>query len=546
MPLKKWLVLLAVALLPALCVSTGADLLAASVIEQDVGDGAAQLAYLEVEHRQYDSFIIGASEAAYNVEALNRYLKASFYNLSADGFGAEDPLALTEYILKHYKVKNLVLDLGAGEAELEALDMFELSDIAAEVRENWQRDIEKVGDPRKYQASHGADFKLPTGKSAYRQVPVEDVAAIRDLCAKRGVKLIVIASPIWQGQWEAYEAESLQAYRTALAQVVDYWDFSRSAVCNDSRYFYDAGHFRSAVGDMMLAAIFEDESVWRPEGFVTLVTKDNCQDVLNHSAAAMDTYTCNVPILLYHHIVERTSEVDSTSDITAAKFNAQMKAISEAGYTTVSFQEMIDYVYHGGSLPEKPICITFDDGYLSNYEVARPILEQYRMKATIFAIGSSVGASVYKDTELAITPHFSFDQAREMQESGTIDIQSHTYDMHQWAKGESSDVVRRSVRPVAGETDAAFAAALQADLAQYEDIRVRELGSGFTVLAYPNGHYSDLAERVIHESGIPVTVSTKTDCRNVLVRGLPQSLYALCRKNVTERTSIETLLAYLG
>lgn len=85
----------------------------------------------------------------------------------------------------------------------------------------------------------------------------------------------------------------------------------------------------------------------------------------------------------------------------------------------------------GEALPEKPVVITFDDGYQSNYEYAYPILKKYGMKATIFVIGSSVGKDEYKDTGLPMLPHFGVSEAREMENSGLISIQSHTYDLHQ-------------------------------------------------------------------------------------------------------------------
>lgn len=558
MPAKTWLAAIAMALLPALCLGSGLRTMLApfentitpnQTYDCTVDAGAAKLAYLTIENQEYDSYLIGTSAAAYDIETLNRHYNARFYDLSADSFDEADPRALVPYLINHYRVKHIFLNLGAGETAT-AAEQVDLTDLTGEARATWLRDIEKVGDPAAYRAAHEADFTLPAAKTSYRQVPVEDIAAIRDLCARRGVKLTVVCPPIYEAQWKCYDETSLRGYRTALAQVVDYWDFSGSMISGDSRYFYDASHFRSAVGNMMLAEIFDDETVWRPEGFGTLVTKANCQSHLDKlfsqpAAAAADTYTRDVPILLYHHVVEDAAQAKGASIVSAATFEAHMKAISEAGYTTVSFQEMIDYVYHGGTLPEKSVCITFDDGYSSNYELAWPILQKYGMKATVFTIGSSVGDSMYKDTEHAITPHFSYDEAREMLASGQIDIQSHTYDMHQWSDGEAGEVFRRSVLPVAGETDAAFAAVLQADLAQYEAIRTTELGSGFCALAYPNGHYNELAERVIHEAGIPVTVSTKTDCRNILIRGLPQSLYALCRQNVTETMSIEKLLGYL-
>ena len=60
-------------------------------------------------------------------------------------------------------------------------------------------------------------------------------------------------------------------------------------------------------------------------------------------------------------------------------------------------------------------------------------------------------------------------------------------------------------------------------------------------MAYPGGEYSSWTEALVHQAGIPLTLSTSTDRRNVLVKGLPQSLYALCRWYVTEDTTPEQL-----
>ena len=156
------------------------------------------------------------------------------------------------------------------------------------------------------------------------------------------------------------------------------------------------------------------------------------------------------------------------------------------------------------------------------------------MKATIFAIGSSVGhEEFYKDTRFRLIPHFGYGQAREMLASGAVDIQSHSYDLHQWADFETGDEIRTSALPLPGESEEHYAEVLERDLSTYGQERIRELGEGFTALAYPGGYYNTLTEVLIHRYGIPVTLSIDTDRRNVLVRGLPQSLYALCRWNVT-------------
>ena len=76
------------------------------------------------------------------------------------------------------------------------------------------------------------------------------------------------------------------------------------------------------------------------------------------------------------------------------------------------------------------------------------------MKATIFAIGVSIGKDTYKDTDHAMTPHFGAAEMQEMVDSGLISIQSHTYDMHQWPPFEDgNDRVRETLAQLPGESD---------------------------------------------------------------------------------------------
>lgn len=111
--------------------------------------------------------------------------------------------------------------------------------------------------------------------------------------------------------------------------------------------------------------------------------------------------TETVPILLYHHISE---DGVGNSTISVETFITYMDAICEAGYQTITFQQLREYVTNGVELPEKPIIITFDDGYLSNYEIAWPAYMERGMSTTIFVVGSSVGKNTYKETNI---PNFS-------------------------------------------------------------------------------------------------------------------------------------------
>lgn len=228
--------------------------------------------------------------------------------------------------------------------------------------------------------------------------------------------------------------------------------------------------------------------------------------------------------------------------VSPEQFEAQIRALSEAGYTGVSFDELQAYVLRGEPLPKKPVVITFDDGYLSNYTLAYPILQKYGMKATIFSIGVSFGKDHYKDTDYAMTPHFGAAEAAEMAGSGLISIQSHTYDMHQWPPYEDgSAAVRENILQLPSESEEAYVEVLTADFTRSRAQLEAAAGRPVDVLAYPAGQYSTLAQVTLQNLGVHVTLSTNPGI-NTVVKGLPQTLAAMLRFGVTEDLSPEALL----
>ena len=295
---------------------------------------------------------------------------------------------------------------------------------------------------------------------------------------------------------------------------------------------------------MAIARIAGDETVYIPADFGYYVTSENAAahfaSYWDAKALPEDQLTARVPVLMYHHL---TDGEQNSATITPALFRAHMQALSGAGYRTVSLAELRAFVYEGAALPEKPVLITFDDGYMSNYELAYPVLQEFGMKAAIFVIGSSVGKDTYKDTGAAIHPHFSADQAREMVDSGLIEIQSHTYDMHQSAALEPGPA-RENMQPLPGETEAEFIEALRTDFGENRALLEDVTGAAPFALACPEGVYSDLTQAIAVENGIAITLTSDPGV-NTLVRGLPQSLLALHRFGVNESVGTEQLLTWL-
>jgi len=79
-------------------------------------------------------------------------------------------------------------------------------------------------------------------------------------------------------------------------------------------------------------------------------------------------------------------------------------------------------------LPKKPLLITIDDGYANNYSLAYPILKEKGLRATIYIITS------YRGKQPGVTRHFTWAEAKEMYDSGVINIESHTHDLHYYVQ----------------------------------------------------------------------------------------------------------------
>ena len=252
-------------------------------------------------------------------------------------------------------------------------------------------------------------------------------------------------------------------------------------------------------------------------------------------------YSVRIPILMYHHFGDEGSpEVTISADA----FESHMKALSDAGYTAISFEDLHEYVFSGAPLPDRPVLITIDDGYMSVYDIAFPILEKYGMKATVFIIGVFHGKSLYKDNSYwRIIPHFGDAEALEMASSGILSIQSHSYDMHQYEPYE--DAYREGVLRMRGERRAAYIEVFTSDYelaaAQIENA----VGTRPFVYAYPYGKSSRLSESLLKTMGIEVTVLTASGVSTV-IRDSPQSLYRLKRLNVPGDMPAEELLIMIG
>ncbi|MBA7642302.1 hypothetical protein ES703_49992 [subsurface metagenome] len=161
----------------------------------------------------------------------------------------------------------------------------------------------------------------------------------------------------------------------------------------------------------------------------------------------------STPILMYHHV----NELKDSFTISPDDFQQQMEYLARKNYQTLFLDKLIDSLKEGKNT--KKVALTFDDGYLDNWVYAYPILKKYNLKATVFAVTSRIkeksnsyrpnledvwNGKVDKEKLPRISNHYqsnlrcvrnsegsddhiTWEEAKEMSQSGLIDIQSHSH-----------------------------------------------------------------------------------------------------------------------
>ena len=553
----------------------------------------AKIGYLEKNdnYKKYDSYIIGCSStSSFSPIDFEEFFGGKWYNMIMYGADMLDVEQTTYYVVDNFNAKNIVINIfvtngqkydeeqdiytrsmhtkvdgksavdfysrflfmpldysiakiNSSKEDTYLTQTFDVFNVENGAYDKKVRDVEPIKELSDYYECYPVFVKYPHITNDMNKIDetVDSINRIKDFCEQKGINLQFVMAPVYWEYLQDFEREKVEEFYTKIANVTDYWDFTSSSLTKEPRFFYDETHFRNAMGRMTIAKMVNSKEAYFPEDIGEYVTKENVKEHINKLYLVDNDesiYTKNIPVITYHNIIENAKE---SSEITKETFERQIKALSDSGFESVVSEDLINYVEKGVELPSKPIMITFDDGYLSNYKDAFEILKKYNMKATIFVIGSSVGKTTYKDTDYPITPHFDFEQAREMLESGLIDIQSHTYEFHDWKDYEPDKNVRENLLKLEGETEEKYINDLRSDCKTQSKLFEQNYGYKPTALSYPSGKHETLSDVILKEEGIKITFTIE-EGNNKIIKGLPQSLIALNRYNMDEKTNINEFL----
>ncbi len=206
-----------------------------------------------------------------------------------------------------------------------------------------------------------------------------------------------------------------------------------------------------------------------------------------------------LPVIMYHSILKDPA-LTGTYVLPPEQLEADLCYLKENGYTAVTMREVLAYVDGTGTLPQKPVVLTFDDGYYNNYVYVYPLMKQYGMKCVLSVFGRPTDELAPGEHQSPNYSHVSWEQISEMSRSGLVEIANHSYDMHTMEG-------RRGASKRPDETEEAYRQALTADVGKLQQLLLEHTGKYPVTFAYPYGQYAEHSEEILSSMGFRVTLS---------------------------------------
>ena len=199
-----------------------------------------------------------------------------------------------------------------------------------------------------------------------------------------------------------------------------------------------------------------------------------------------------LPILMYHKVGAAVStKADTFLNVSQRSFERQMRVLKRLGYVGMTFAEGIERLQDGKPLPKKPVCVTFDDGYVSVSDFAAPVLRQLGWPGTVFVPTAYVGKSNTWDEAAGypLLPIMDWPQLKTLRAEGW-EMAAHTRThprLGDIGDEEAEEDIRRGS----------------------EDLR-SNLGESARTFCYPFGSYNPRTPDIVRDSGFLAACTTKS------------------------------------
>ena len=222
-------------------------------------------------------------------------------------------------------------------------------------------------------------------------------------------------------------------------------------------------------------------------------------------------------VLCYHDFRDKPNRWS----ITPQRLEAHLQTLKVLGFTFLTVSEAVDLLTGRweGSPPKRAVVITVDDGFHSAYTVLFPLLKRYNAKATLFVYTNWIGKG---------NGALTWEQLREMAQSGLVEIASHTV---------THTYPRRLKRKLSYDQ---YRRRMKWEFEQSKRELEQRLGVKVSGIAYPGGHVDGTVKALAQQAGYrwAATINPKP-------LTVDFDRYAIPRYGVSLETTVAVLKAWV-
>lgn len=253
-------------------------------------------------------------------------------------------------------------------------------------------------------------------------------------------------------------------------------------------------------------------------GVFSIILSGGKSNILTVSTAS----GVQLPVIMYHSVLKDT-DLSGAYVVTPDEIESDICFLIDNGYTFVSGSEIIDYVYSDGSLPDKPVLLTFDDGFYNNYGYVLPILKKYNAKAIISIVGSYTDEYSESNIKNMTYGYMRWSEVYDLFLSNYTDVANHSYNFH------SNNNGRNGSKRNSSESLEEYKTVFYDDTKKAQDRFMTKTGFAPIIYTYPFGAYSPETTDILKTMNFKMSL-TCNEGINFITKD-PETLFLLKRYN---------------
>lgn len=224
-------------------------------------------------------------------------------------------------------------------------------------------------------------------------------------------------------------------------------------------------------------------------------------------------------VIGYHEITDHKDALIPSYAVTTQQFSEHIDWLQKNGYHFINVDQLLKAHQGKYTLPTKPVLLTVDDGYQSFYQNAYPIIRAKKIPVVLAVVGSWLEPKAdqkvdFGGDEITRNKILSWNELKEMQNSGFVEIASHSYHLHRGvtanpqANSEPAAITRiYDLKTKTYESDASYRTRVYQDLKKNNDLLKAHGLRSPRVMVWPYGRYNMQLVQISKQLGMPITIT---------------------------------------